>query len=113
MPITFVPEPVSESGNHKYVGASYPATPVAGSAQHNLALTNVAGQALTVPGIAVYGNVQAKTATVSYTTDGTVPSATVGIVIPVAATPLTFPASVLAVALFYSATGTLDVEYFS
>lgn len=113
MSTTFTGEPLSENGNLKFAGAPYPATPIANSAQHNLALTTTGGVALTVPVSAKFAAVQVKVATASYTTDGTAASATVGTVIAVGAAPMIMSAAQAQAALFFSTTGTLDVEYFA
>ena len=87
----------------------YP-TPMIGTAQHNLAITTSTG--LTVPQGAVYATVQAATATVKYTTDGTTPTASVGMTL-VAGNSLGVPGQTLMKAIrFISSSGTLDVEYF-
>lgn len=87
----------------------YP-TPMAGTAQHNLAITSSTG--LTVPQGAVYATVQAATATVKYTTDGTTPTSSVGMTLAVGA-GLGIPGQTLMTSIrFISATGTLDVEFF-
>jgi hypothetical protein len=87
----------------------YP-TPLAGTAQHNLAITSSTG--LTVPSGAVYATVQALTATVKYTTDGTTPTSSVGMTLA-AGNSLGVPGQTLMTGIrFISATGTLDIEYF-
>jgi hypothetical protein len=88
----------------------YP-TPIAGSAQHNLAITSSTG--LNVPTGAVYATVQAATATVKYSTDLNVtPTSSVGMTLAVGAS-LGVPGQTLMKSIrFISATGTLDIEYF-
>lgn len=108
MSILFVPQPaVGENGRLLATG-----NPLTGTAQHNLALATVGGVMLTVPAGAVSAQIQAKTATVSMTLDGSAASATVGEVLAVGVT-LTLTAVEAAYAKFFSATGTLDVEYLS
>lgn len=79
--------------------------------QHNLAI--VASTALTVPTGATYATIQAATAQVKYTTDGTTaPTSTVGMTLPAGSGVILSGATVLANFRAISATGTLDVEYF-
>jgi len=79
--------------------------------QHNLAPTSATG--LTIPTGARFATVCASTTAVRYTTDGaTAPTATVGQ--PLAAGACVSLSGPLVLANFraFSATGTLDVEYF-
>lgn len=85
-------------------------TPIAGSSQHNLVIT--AATPLAVPLGAVYATVQAAGASIKYTTDGTVPTASVGMTM-YPGERIGIPGSkLLAGFRAISATGTLDVEYF-
>ncbi|RBP03792.1 hypothetical protein DFR50_14240 [Roseiarcus fermentans] len=88
----------------------YGYTPFSGAGQHGLAPTSA--KALTVPSGAAYATICARTAEVEYTTDGSTPSASAGM--PLAAGACVALSGPLVVAAFraFSATGTLDVEYF-
>lgn len=89
---------------------NYAYVPIAGKSQHNLAC--VSATALTVPNGAVYATVQAATATVKYTTDGTTPTSSVGMTLAAGSTVTLSGYAAIAAFLAISATGTLDVEYF-
>lgn len=80
-------------------------------AQHNL--TCVSSRALTVPSGAIYAIVQAKVADISYTTDGTIPTSSVGMTLSVGSSMSLSGADIIAAFKAISATGILDVEYFS
>lgn len=90
--------------------APYNYTPLS-PGQHNIALTSAT--ALTIPAGATYAIVQAKTATVEYTTDGTTtPTSSIGMALPAGASVALSGPLVLAAFKAISATGTLDVEYY-
>ena len=63
------------------------------------------------PAAYTYAVVQVSTAALKYTTDGTAPSATVGMNVAVGGS-LTMNYALFNVAKFYSATGTLDIEFY-
>jgi hypothetical protein len=88
----------------------YPYAPIPGSSQHNLAPTS--STALTVPNGALYATVQAAGASVRYTTDGTVPTASVGMTLGAGVILTLSGYPIMTTVRFISATGTLDVEYF-
>lgn len=87
----------------------FPYTPLT-PGQHNLVVSTATG--LTIPAGATYAIVQAAGASVKYTTDGTTPTASVGMTLPSGAALALSGASVLANFRAISSAGTLDVEYF-
>lgn len=81
--------------------------------QHNLAIATAGGTGLTIPTGATYAVVQAATAQVKYTTDGTTaPTSAIGMTLAVGSTLALAGATILANFKAISATGTLDIEYF-
>lgn len=88
----------------------YPYAPFPGAGQHNLAPTSAL--ALTVPAGATYATVCARSAAANYTTDGETPTASVGQPLSAGACVALIGPAVLAAFRAFSATGTLDVEYF-
>jgi len=96
------------------VEAPFPYQPMAGTGQYGLSVNPAAG--LTIPPGARYASVCAEGSTVRYTTSGTIPTASVGT--PLLASSTNAPcvalvgAPVLSTFLAYSASGTLDVEYY-
>lgn len=88
----------------------FPFIPLA-PGQHNLSPTGAMG--LAVPAGARYATLCASNATVRYTTDGsTTPTASLGMPLYAGGCVTLSGASVLANFEAFSATGTLDVEYF-
>ncbi len=78
--------------------------------QHSIAITSATP--LTVPAGARYATVCAKTASLNYTTDGTTPTASLGMTLAVGACVALSGPKVLAGFQAISATGTLDAEFF-
>ena len=113
MSILFTPEPIYENAEQKTAGGPYPAQAIAGSALHNVAIATAGGVNLSAsdPAAYTYAVVQVSTAALKYTTDGTAPSATVGMNVAVGGS-LTMNYALFNVAKFYSATGTLDIEFY-
>jgi hypothetical protein len=88
----------------------YPYLPIVGSGQHNVACTS--STALTPPNGAMYATVQASGAQVKYTTDGLTPSANVGMTLGPGVILTLSGYTIMTTVRFFSASGTLDVEYF-
>ena len=100
------------------VAAPYPLTPVS-PGQHNVAPTSATG--LSIPyntytagmSFATIAYVCASTATVHYTTDGsTTPTGTIGMPLASGSCQWLYGNAVLSNFKAFSATGTLDIEYF-
>ena len=105
-----IPAPALADGLSAYYGSPYPYA-VAGPEQHNLTVTSATG--LAVPTGTTYAIVQAKTASVNYTLDGvTTPSGTVGITLAAGSAVSLSGAKLIANFQAFSATGTLDVQFF-
>jgi hypothetical protein len=103
--------PPSVSGAPGFLAIPYTYTPLT-PGQHNLAPTSATK--LTVPAGALYATICASTAIVRYTTDGTTtPTSAIGTPIAAATCISLAGATVLTNFNSFSASGTLDVEYFN
>ena len=109
--------PASAQTYHDTGGTAIPAvmprpfdfTPLS-PGQHNVAITSATP--LTAPTGARYATVCAKTASLEYTTDGTTPTASLGMALAAGACVALSGPAVLANFRAISATGTLDAEFF-